>query len=623
MASKNVLTIAAKMVGGRAIVKEADQVSGAIEKTGRAAKHADSQAGSGKGWAVFSKQHKESTKAAEKHTKTLHGAAGGMLKYAASTVGVIGAVGLVKSSITDLGDTAAEIRQAKALGLGGDDRETLITLESYKQRGIGITQLGMGMKGIAKAQYAAAKQEEKYAAAQAKATASGKPMTAELGKQAKAFQALKINVPDFRKMTGTAQLKEITRALTAMPAGPERTRIASELLGKSAQKMLPLFTKGQLGVEGMEKAARDLIPQMKGGAKGFEEMEGKQLRLGLAMDGMKLTIGMALLPVVTKLMSSLVKLFSNISHGRGVWKGIGKDIKAVAKVLGEVWKWFKHNETAQKALAVVAALLIAAWAVQKVKNFVTAVKSLWLIQKLGIVATKAWAAAQWLLNAAMDANPIVLAVLAIAALVAVFVLAYKKVKWFREAVQDVWSWIKRHWPILAGVLLGPFVFVVIEIVKHWKQVTGFFESFGKGIVGIFKGIGVAIASVFKGIVNFGIIGPIDALLHAAHMLYRKIPDPLGVLPSWPLSDPAIPMLAKGGVIARHGSVIVGDRGPEVLHLPQGARVNPLSHGRSPGGMLGAFMEGSHGDLHVHVEIERHEIAQAVLKEFRKLEARSG
>ncbi|WP_190972639.1 tape measure protein [Bifidobacterium tissieri] len=37
----------------------------------------------------------------------------------------------------------------------------------------------------------------------------------------------------------------------------------------------------------------------------------------------------------------------------------------------------------------------------------------------------------------------------------------------------------------------------------------------------------------------------------------------------------IPMLAQGGTIRRSGTVMVGEKGPELLHLPQGAQVQPL------------------------------------------------
>jgi len=50
-------------------------------------------------------------------------------------------------------------------------------------------------------------------------------------------------------------------------------------------------------------------------------------------------------------------------------------------------------------------------------------------------ATKAWAAAQWVLNAALSANPFGLVVIAVAALVAGIIIAYKKSETFREIVQ--------------------------------------------------------------------------------------------------------------------------------------------------------------------------------------------
>ena len=50
------------------------------------------------------------------------------------------------------------------------------------------------------------------------------------------------------------------------------------------------------------------------------------------------------------------------------------------------------------------------------------------------VASKAWAAAQWLFNAALTANPIGLVVIAIVALVAAFVLAWKTQRQFRNIV---------------------------------------------------------------------------------------------------------------------------------------------------------------------------------------------
>jgi len=65
--------------------------------------------------------------------------------------------------------------------------------------------------------------------------------------------------------------------------------------------------------------------------------------------------------------------------------------------------------------------------------------------KSGVVraATLAWTGVQWLLNVALSANPIGLVVLAIAALVAGMIWAYKNVGWFHDAVDGAWSGLKK------------------------------------------------------------------------------------------------------------------------------------------------------------------------------------
>ena len=56
--------------------------------------------------------------------------------------------------------------------------------------------------------------------------------------------------------------------------------------------------------------------------------------------------------------------------------------------------------------------------------------------------TKLWAAAQWLLNAAMDANPIGLIIIGVAALAAALVLLWNNSETFRDIVTGAWDAVK-------------------------------------------------------------------------------------------------------------------------------------------------------------------------------------
>jgi phage-related protein len=128
-------------------------------------------------------------------------------------------------------------------------------------------------------------------------------------------------------------------------------------------------------------------------------------------------------------------------------------IRAVADVFGHVLA---------PALAGVTGFL------QKNKEIVTVLGGAYLLYKgimLGIqVATKAWAVVQGILNVVMDANPIMLIVLAVAALA-----------------------------------LG-----VVELVKHWSSVVGFFKDVWKSVTGFFNDALHDISAVFDGIVKFAL-----------------------------------------------------------------------------------------------------------------------
>ncbi|WP_104087262.1 tape measure protein [Arthrobacter sp. GMC3] len=99
-------------------------------------------------------------------------------------------------------------------------------------------------------------------------------------------------------------------------------------------------------------------------------------------------------------------------------------------------------------------------------------------------------AAQWAFNAAMSANPVMLVVLAIAALVAGVILAYNNIGWFKdfvdgafkfigEVIANVVNWAKDNWGLLLSILIGPFGLLIQWLVENWSTVTAVFTvAFG-------------------------------------------------------------------------------------------------------------------------------------------------
>ena len=150
------------------------------------------------------------------------------------------------------------------------------------------------------------------------------------------------------------------------------------------------------------------------------------------------------------------------------------------------------------------------------------------------VATKAWTIGQWLLNAALDANPIGLVVIAIAALIAGVILAYKHSETFRTGVHALWDLIK-HSP------LG-------ELIRHFDKVR--------------EAVGYVLDKVHD---------LINALSHI------KMPS---------IHMPHIPGIghnANGTNDWGGGLSWVGERGPELVDLPAHSKVWPNGHGPGGGG----------------------------------------
>jgi hypothetical protein len=83
-------------------------------------------------------------------------------------------------------------------------------------------------------------------------------------------------------------------------------------------------------------------------------------------------------------------------------------------------------------------------------------------QRAIAVASRAWAAAQWLVNVALTANPIGLVIAAVALLVAGIVIAYKKSETFRTIVGKVWDFVRDK--------VGAVVSFIISAVRGWLNV---------------------------------------------------------------------------------------------------------------------------------------------------------
>lgn len=155
-------------------------------------------------------------------------------------------------------------------------------------------------------------------------------------------------------------------------------------------------------------------------------------------------------------------------------------------------------------------------------------------QVASAVATGVVTAATWLWNAALEANPLVLIATLIALVIGAIIAIGAKFGWWADigralwaalqaafhgiwdAIQFVWHWIADHWPLLLGILFGPFGVAVSLIVTHWQQVLDFFRQIPGWIKGFF-------GDAFSWLLNVG--GQIvDGLVHGISSAWHKVWD---------------------------------------------------------------------------------------------------
>ena len=136
------------------------------------------------------------------------------------------------------------------------------------------------------------------------------------------------------------------------------------------------------------------------------------------------------------------------------------------------------------------------------------------------------------------------------------VLALIKGDW-----EGVWSGIKEFF--------GSALDYIVALVQGWAEIFGsIFEGVKKVVLGVWDGI----VSGIKGAINW-VINGINTFIRGLNKI--KIPDWVPGVGGKGINIGEIPTLAEGGNIIRGGTALVGERGPELLHLPTGAQVEPL------------------------------------------------
>jgi hypothetical protein len=300
-------------------------------------------------------------------------------------------------------------------------------------------------------------------------------------------------------------------------------------------------------------------------------LANQQRILGAAFADAQASLGQMLLPTITNLVTYLntnvipaVSTFiQNFKDGKTPLNDFFTGISNVINFIKTNWTWIS-------TLAVAVGTLVAGW---KIYNGVIL---LWQnIMKIGTAIQAAY-------NVVMAANPIVLIIIAVLALVAALIWFFtqtelgKKIwKGFTDfmstAIKAVGDFFVGLWNGIVGFFQGVGKTLsdvwngfVGFLVGAWNGIKGAFEAVFKFIGGLFTGYVNFWLGIFEGFINFFVDG-INGLIKGVNTGLGFLGDLIGTeIQVGYIPKVNLPRLAKGGFVDQPTTALIGEAGPEVV-----------------------------------------------------------
>lgn len=478
--------------------------------------------------------------------KTMRGLATGFAVYKGASF-IRGAI----NETTSLASATAGL--SRITGMDASTSSAWVAIA--KERGVQSKQLNQGFITLAK--------NISSAAAGSKSSSS-------------AFQQLGLDAGALKVQDAKTQMDMLADSFAALPAGVDKATLAQKLFGKQSQTLLPLLNKGSQNLNEQVGEMAKHTGMTNANVKEQLKLVAAQRQMNAGMLQLKVAIGTALIPILvalTQLLNPIVQGFAKLMSGSTAFR--------VAVV------------------AVTAALVV----------YIATMK-LATLTEVEFIAT----AAPWLALAV--------------GIGAAFVMLYQKCGWFRAAVQalgqaavvafnwiktavaDVFNWVKGHWPLLLAILGGPIGAAAALIIKNFGAIRSAAVSVFNFIKGAVGAVGNAISSTVG--------AAFDAIKQTIQDIIQAIPNIGKAITSLP--GKALHGLEKAGGGALHaatfglvgqtglyagsgGFALVGEKGPEMVQLPQGAQVHPTVSGYGVG--------GGGGTIRIPVYLDSRQIAEAM------------
>lgn len=407
-------------------------------------------------------------------------------------------------------------------------------------------------------------------------------------------------------------LFDVADAISRMPDGAAKTAAAMELMGRGGQAMIPLLNGGSTALREMTDEAQAMgLTITEDVGRAAEQFNDNITRLQTTMSGIATQVAANLAPALASITDVIVRLsegFQNLSPntqeflsvGTALAIALGPLLVAAGLLVAAIGAIGLPVVAVVAGIAALTAAVIAFWPeIQALREHLSAWRRdmqervVQALQSLGAAVVQAKADVIAFGTEALDwikAKPAEV-VAAFQALVAEMkqighdvidgLLSGLKAKWesvkawFGGLADAIPSWVRGplgvHSPSTVFAEIGRNLMQGLSQGLDSEQggIKSEVESFAQDVASTLRGVLTGAMSAREGLSSIlGRAG--DSLLTSG------IDAAFGAL--------QIPGFANGTNFAPGGLAMVGERGPELVHLPRGARVTP-NGGFGPGGVV--------------------------------------
>lgn len=176
--------------------------------------------------------------------------------------------------------------------------------------------------------------------------------------------------------------------------------------------------------------------------------------------------------------------------------GVENFLEKLGGLIEDVPKIIQTFKDWSPLIAGVAAGFVTLKVAMAISSLISAITTAWTAYK---TANEGATIAQWLFNAALNANPIVLIVTLIAGLVVALITLWNTNDGFREAVTNAWEKIKEVFGTVIDAIKGFFSGLVEKVQTAW-------ESVKETVTNVFTAIADTVSAVWETIKNVITVG---------------------------------------------------------------------------------------------------------------------